>query len=381
MPRVKKEFKSKEPITIRFKELSKGSKSIYLDIYVNGKRDYDFLKLYLKPERTKADREQNELVMRMAEKIKAERIKQIVMSGGNFKNVSNVLQEVLLLDFIQKVINEKLKEGKSEGTIKQNLAVIKWINKYCPQMKLKEINKEFAINFVLYLKNTELSEQSIKNYIVVLKSVCNRAVESGLIETNPFATKKINSMVKCQPKQREYLTFDELKKVSESKCGNQQVKQAFLFSCYSGLRYSDISKLRWCDLELGANGVMYANFIVKKTKKAQRLPLNQFALEQMPDKPDNGQNELIFKLPTICVIEKQVKILVRNANIDKHITFHCARHTFATLLVSNGENVYNVKELLGHNNVTTTQIYADIVAESLVKSVNVFDKLFNSESK
>ncbi len=155
------------------------------------------------------------------------------------------------------------------------------------------------------------------------------------------------------------------------------MKPAFLFCCFSGLKYSAVLKMTWREITVSANGLAQLETSMKKTGKPLYLPLSDNARKWLPERGDTPDDSRVFyKLPDqVTNADVRLRTLVKKAEISRHVTFHVARHTFATLTLSYGADLYTVSKLLGHSNVRTTQIYAKIVDESKRKAVNLIPKL------
>jgi len=200
-----------------------------------------------------------------------------------------------------------------------------------------------------------------------LKTFINKAVESGIIEKNPLKLVK----VKTGKGNRVYLTKEELRAVIDKyeQLHGGYVKNAlrvFLFACYTGLRYTDIKLLCWGNIR---NGTIEIKF--HKTSKFDILPLNTKAVELLPVKCENKAK--VFRVPANQKINDYLKQGIKLAGIDKNISFHCARHTFATLLLEASGNIAVVSKLLGHSNLATTQIYAKVLESEKQKAVMLMD--------
>jgi len=163
--------------------------------------------------------------------------------------------------------------------------------------------------------------------------------------------------IKKPETKREYLTIQEVKKLYKTKCSNQEVKDAFIFSCFTGLRYSDVINLTWNNI---SNDKI--EFKQRKTGGVEYLPISQTAKDILV-KRQKGKNKskLIFNVPTKVGIFKHIKNWVKDAGIKKRVSFHTARHTFATMTLTQGVDLYTVSKLLGHKDISTTQVYAKII--------------------
>ena len=382
---ARKSLKAKEPVRLRFKQLNNGNKSIYLDIYQDGKRTYDFLKLYLVPERTAADRTRNEQTMRAANTIKAQRI--IELANGTAGIAPKQGAKILLTDWVRKCRNEK----HQVSTINSLMATCRALEQFAPRARLSDIDRDFCLRFMHFLqndcrvydnaKNDLISVRTAQQYYSIFVSTMNAAVRSGLITRNPNASIAANERIKASEVQRCYLTQEELQGIIEAEpksTGAANTKQAFLFSCFCGLRISDIKRLRWCDIK-EADGQKRIEIVMQKTQEALYTPLSQQALAYLPARGNKTDTDNVFgNLATDMRLNVHMLQLAAAAGINKHVTFHTARHTFATLLLTKGADIYTTSKLLGHTNITTTQIYAKIVDAKKQEAVNLLDKIFNN---
>ena len=157
------------------------------------------------------------------------------------------------------------------------------------------------------------------------------------------------------------------------------MKKAFVFSCFTGLRLSDARTLTWRKVYKTPDGkTLYIHVFMQKTQKPNNIPLSQEALNCLQPKED--LDEPIFTLPASdATINYHVKKLVKAAGIEKKVSFHCSRHTFATMMLTLGVDIYTTSKLLGHANVTTTAIYAKIVDKKKVDAMNLVNDLFTKD--
>ncbi|MDQ6481279.1 site-specific integrase [Dyadobacter sp. LHD-138] len=155
---------------------------------------------------------------------------------------------------------------------------------------------------------------------------------------------------------REFLFLDELQQLANTKCESEVVKKASLFSVLTGLRFSDINTLEWSELR-GSAGNRYIQFSTDKTGSAEFLPFSDQAYALLEEK-GNGK---VFQGLKYYLVDTVLPDWLKEAGIDKHITFHCFRHTFATLQLVLGTDIVTVSKLLGHRDIKTTMIYVKIV--------------------
>ena len=207
----------------------------------------------------------------------------------------------------------------------------------------------------------------------------NKAVRDGIIPQNPFKRLDRREKFHPAPEEREFLTIEELKTLMAVPCTNEQVKKAFIFSCFTGLRLSDVRSLTWEKIHTMPDGeTMYVHTVMQKTQKPVNVPLSSMALQYLPERKD--PETPVFNLPVSdAAINYHIKKWVKNGEIAKTISFHCSRHTFATMMLTLGADLYTTSKLLGHSNVTTTQIYSKIIDKKKVETVNLVDDLFTEK--
>jgi len=375
----RKKFKAKEPVRIRFKPLAGGNKSIYLDKYVDGKREYEFLKLYLVPERTGEDKEANANAMKIAMTMKSQRIMDIQNNAHGMVSNSDG-SKIKLLNYVQDYANKK-KEIASQSTYVNYLALRRHLELYKgDKIILGQIDKDYCQGFINYLKSVKsdlykrpLSENTQDGYMTKLEAVINCAIMEGLMNGNPFKQIKSDDKPKARPGEVKFLTIDEVNALIKTPFENHQnIKNAFLFSCFTGLRYSDITRLTWDKIQKDSNNNTVIAFVQKKTKKQEYLPISSKALQYLPEKSE----DIVFKLPMKGRINDLLRRWAETAKIKKHITFHVARHTNATLLLSLGVPIETISKILGHSDIQTTQIYAKVMDKSKRDAVDKLDELF-----
>jgi len=166
------------------------------------------------------------------------------------------------------------------------------------------------------------------------------------------------------------LTIQEVRKLNRNVCGNKDVKDAFIFSCFTGLRYSDVLNLKWSNIKKDK-----IEFIQKKTGGVEYLPIAEEAKKILKKKAKSKSNESVFHLPKKPVIWEHIQNWKKAAEIDKKVSFHTARHTFATLSLTMGTDLYTVSKLLGHKSISTTQVYAKIIDKKKVQAINKLPSL------
>ena len=184
-----------------------------------------------------------------------------------------------------------------------------------------------------------------------LRATANQAVKEGYLHSNPFS---LVDRIKVPEKIKEFLTLEEIQKFANTPCKHNEVKLGFLFCCFTGLRVSDLEKLTWSNIKSGA-----IHITSQKTGRVVVVPLAPVAKEILSQKEKSFGS--VFKIPKRGWRSKVMKAWVKDSGVDKRITFHSSRHTFATLSLTYGADLKTVSTLLGHTTVKTTEIYGKIV--------------------
>lgn len=376
MPRTKKPTKVKEPIRLRTKELADGSKSLYLDIYRNGKRTYEYLKMYLIPETDRNARQQNETTMAAANAIKSKRI--IELTSGE-AGIVNHKDKVYLQDWMQTY--KENQERRDKKGISQIKSVTHILKDYAGErFTLDRIDITFCQGYIDYMltsyrpKGKPIAASTRNTYYQIFNGALNAAVRAKRILRNPFNEMDKSEKPKMPESVRSYMTIEEVRALIATPMENEKVKSAYLFSCFCGLRISDILRLKWKDIFVD-NGQYRLSVAMQKTREPIYLPLSNEALKWMPERGDKTADEHVFELPT--TVNQLIKPWAKAAGISKRFTFHTARHTFATMLLTLGADLYTVSKLLGHTSVKMTQVYAKIINKKKDDAVNLTNGLFD----
>ena len=384
-------MKDKELVTLRSKEMQNGGKSLYLDYSVDGIRHKEYLHMYIVPERTKIDRLQNVETMKTAQAMKAKKIVDLQNGVAGFRTKRK--KDVLLLDYLEQQKDSYAKQGKTEysNTIGKILA---WLRLYGKNVALRQVDKDYILDFLGFTrkgvpdikeKDKEkkrgrkmstkkgLSDVTVHAYYQTLSTQFNNAVRDHLMERNPIHDLTAAERPKAPESERAYLTYDEVQRLVQTECGNSQVKQAFLFACFTGLRLGDIESLTWNEIKQAPDGGLEVGTRQNKTQRMVYVPISGNAMKFLPER--GRKNEKVFRLVSRSVIGELLNTWTKRAKIDKHISFHCSRHTYATLLLTYGADLYTVSKLLGHSDIGVTQIYAKIVDQKKQEAVNLIPKL------
>jgi len=370
-------------VSLREKKISKGRKSLYLDFYpaiphpTNGKDTRrEFLGLYIF-EKTKnpIDKQHNIDTLKIAQSIRQKR--------ENFLNKPEIysqyekeqlrIKELGEHDFVtyfRKLANKRT--HSNQGNWKSALKYLESFTK--GSLKFTDLDHVFIDDFKEYLltttshksKKRRLAQNSAVSYFNKVKAALKQAYKDGILQND------LNSKVKpieAEETRREYLTREELNKLVKTPCNNDLLKRAALFSALTGLRFSDIQKLVWGEVEHIKGQGYFLNFTQKKTKAKENYPISEQAYSLLGEAKDlTAQVFEGFKYSAYQ--NKHLYQWIGAAGITKDITFHCFRHTFATLQLFNGTDIYTVSKMLGHKDLKTTQVYAKIVDEAKRKAVD-----------
>ena len=375
-------LKSKDFVNLRQRRRPNGRITLYLDICNGGVRKYEYLKLYLVPENTKADKLTNKETLKLAEAIKAQRV--VEMQSRQFGLDIVDSSKVLFYDFIESLINRK--EGTTKTSWKNCMAhLLRYETNR--SITFKEITPVWVQGFRDYLDNKAkqwdidtrkrvvdpkpISQGTKALMFQKFCSALNLAVRQGIINSNPSVNVE---RFKEPESDREFLTIDELRQLTSTPPPDKEVARAFLFSCLTGLRWSDIVNLTWGNVQNYGDSTRIV-FTQQKTGGHEYLDLTPQAVDIIGER--GKKDEKVF--PNLTVVQTariNVTAWVNAAGIDKHITFHSGRHTFAIMMLDIGVDLYTVSKLLGHKSIETTQIYAKILDKNKQAAVNKIPSIF-----
>jgi len=319
----------------------------------------------------KNQREHNKSVNSLAENIRAKALVDYANNKHCFEDLEK--QKASFFEFMESIIVEKEKTDSAS-----NCSI--WVSSLIhlrrfhplPELKFEDINAELLNSFKQYLQtsaktksDTLLSSNTASSYFNKIRAALNLAYQQGIIRRNPVQEVK---SIKIIQNKRNYLTDEELKRLVNAECRYDVLKKAFLFSCLTGIRWSDIQKFTWIDLCKLDDGHRIV-FNHKKTKHLQYLDLPEEAVALLGSKQE-GKERLFKGLKYSAYVNVALSQWMLRAGITKHITFHCARHTFAVRMLTHGIDIYTVSKLLGHSELKTTQVYADIIEHKRKEAMN-----------
>jgi len=379
----------KDSVRLRQRAQATGNVSLYLDIYIDGRRSYEYLKLYLIPEKTREDKQRNRETLKLAEAIRGKRL--VEVQNGKFGFESGFKLNTNFLEYYRHLCEERLHNPASRGNWGNWYSAMKHLERYCRHdMTFKEVTPEWIQGFKDYLNRTArvkdrrktidtdmdakpLSQNSKVSYFNKLRACVNQAFEEGIIPRNPL--RGIEGF-KAEERERVYLTLGEVRALAAGECHYQVLKRAFLFSCLTGLRKSDIEKMRWGEVRQEGEYTRIV-FKQKKTCGQEYLDINSQAAQYLGER---GEDEALvfggFRYSAYMLVELRAWAL--RCGITKHITFHTGRHTFAVLMLDLGADIYTVQKLLGHREIRTTEIYANIMDKKKQAAVSMIPDILPS---
>lgn len=379
---------SKDPVRLRRRTVKNGRQSLYLDIYIDGRRSYEYLKLYLEPERTSEDRRKNQQTLMFAEAVRARRI--LDLQNDRFGFDVRYRVETPFFEFLERIIEERSAEAAdSSGNIYNWRGCLMHLRTYAGREDLtfRDVTPEWCEGFRRYLEkeasnrshmngrgeftsHIPLEASSRQSYWTKFKACLHAAVDKRIIPDDP--SRGIKGF-KVEQAERPYLTIEEVRSMAATPCRHPGLRRAFLFSCLTGIRKSDIMKLRWRDVQRQGEFTRII-FRQKKTKGLEYLDLSPEAVQFMGER--RGADDLVFKdFRYHCASNDELRLWAAHAGVRKHISFHCGRHTFAVMMLDLGADIYTVSKLLGHRELRTTQVYAALLDKKKQAAVSMIPSL------
>ena len=337
-------------VALRSKKLADGSKSLYLDIYVKGLRSYEFLGIKL----IKNDPNRKHK-LQFAEGKRAKRELELM---ANYHDVPRNFNGD----------DDFLEYFKNNATDASFTSIYNSFNTFVKhktikgKLPFKLISEKLIEDYKTYLISKHKNSTAWV-YLIKLKTILNKAIKDRIIEKSPgkFISIRRDEIDKV------FLTEEELKTLVKTDSENIEIKKAYLFSCFTGLRISDVKSLTWSQIQ--ENKLFFRQ---KKTKGLEFLPLAKTAIKYLYlniDKNNIKQDEKVFNLSFEKSINNALRDWVTKAEINKYLTFHSARHTFATLSLSYGIDLYTLSKMMGHKSIKMTEIYARIINKTAEEAI------------
>lgn len=389
--------KIKENPKLHAKKLSDGRESLYLEYYlgrqewideetgqtkVKHERRKDFLNLYLiSKARTPIEKSTNEEILELANKIRFEKEQQFKENKDGYRLKSK--KKINVFDFMQAYYDNYTKGDKRmiKAAIKRFKDFIAleyplYKNIVTPD----QLNKDMMEKFVEYLQSISKGEGALTHY-KRFKKIIKYGVEHDVIRKNPC------SGVVCKSDEnaltKDVLSLEEMEQLISTKYDQQNpnVRRAFIFCLYTGIRFCDVKDLMYSDVDYSSKRI---TFNQKKTqghssKSWVTIPLNDGLLSLIGEHPKDESGNLIdgriFTLPSQSMCLRSLKYWVKLAKINKHISWHCARHSFAVNILNNGANIKTVASLLGHSGLQHTEKYTRAVDSLKEDAINSLPEL------
>jgi len=364
-------------VSLLKREISKNRFSLYLDFYPEipnpktGKPTRrEFLKMYLyQNAKNPIEKQHNKETKQIAEQIRQKRENYLnkpeIYTGYEKEQLR--IKELSEQNFVEyfKSLADKRKASNYDNWVSAYKYLENFTGGY---LKFADLNEKFCNEFKEYLLNTKsnknkkvtLSQNSAVSYFNKVKATLKQAYNDG------YLTNDLNSKIKPikeQETRREFLTIEEVNKLLKTDCKNPLLKTVAIFSALTGLRHSDIKKLVWGELEYIEGNGYFIKFQQKKTKSIEMHPISDQAyslLGESKEPKDKVFEGLIYSDHE----NEKLKEWIKDAGITKKITFHNFRHTYATLQLSNGTDIFTISKMLGHKNLKTTQIYAKVINQA-----------------
>ena len=373
-------------ISLSQRKLKDGRISLSIEFYrgseitEDGKRkhlrSFENLDSYLiNDPKTAKEKKENKEVLEFAENVVA--IRKAEYAQGRFELKNTTKAKRVFLNFFAELTEEK-QTLDSSNNYGNWYSTYQHLKKVVPKnLTFDEIDENFIKKVRKYFEKDAISKSKIPlsqnskySYFNKFKAALRNAFDNGYLTIN-YAS-KVKSFEQAES-QREYLTFDELQSLAKAECKYPVLKKAFLFSCLSGLRWSDINSLVWSEVR-DEGDVFKVNFRQEKTDGVEYLYISKQARELLGKRED--PKDRVFKgLKYGMTYNTEIIRWCNRAAVPKHITFHSARHTNAVLLLENGADIYTVSKRLGHRELRTTEIYAKIVDSKMKEAAEIIPEL------
>jgi len=370
-------------VKLRQKAISGNRQSLYLDFYpaishpeTGEPTRREFLGLYIYDKaKSPIDKQHNNETLQLAEQIRQKRENYLnkpeIYTGYEKEQLKiKELGEKNFVEYFQELANKR-KASNHDNWVSAYNYLETFTKGY---LKFADLNEKFCNDckeFLLTTKSNKsnkatLSQNSAVSYFNKIKAALKQAFKDGYLQSDLNA--KIEP-IKQADTQRNFLTIEELNSLVKTECNNPLLKCAALFSALTGLRFSDIQNLVWGDIHHSAEGGYAIYFTQQKTKGVEVLPISEQAYNLL-GKPQQPTDKVFKGLTYSAYENKHLYQWIGAAGITKNITFHCFRHTFATLQLSKGTDIYTVSKMLGHRELKTTQIYAKIIDQTKREAAN-----------
>lgn len=369
-------------VTIRAKQLAPAKYHLFVDIYENGQREKRYLKLYVSDDYTqpemdkhgnivfdgkgkpkvKKPKPQDKESWELAAKIRTELENSVNKKTYGFDSAmkGKASFTTYFTDYVE-IYNRK--------DYRKAVACLTKFNEFNKgkDIRCNAITEDYVKLFTEYLQ-AKLKGETPHCYFRIFKAVMKKAYKEGLLKTNfaeDVSIKKVTAI------RKDILSFDEIQKLQSTPANNGEVKRAFLFSCLTGIRFGDLIQLTWSNIKDNQDGLMLS-FCQSKTSKNVNVNLTGDAANLLGSR--QATTDLIFRLPSHTGVLKSLRTWVKTAKVNKKVTFHVARHSFATNLIFYGADLKTASTLLGHSRLDQTNLYAREVEALKQRAVDLLPR-------
>lgn len=364
--------------------LKSGNVSLIRYSFHDGERHRESTGKVLRVELDATIKATNRSIVRQERAMCDEIEKELLMTGADFESTQR--GKMLLSDYL--CPDQDVKVSQLDSVSRQMKSLVGHVKTY-GDVALRDVNENWVRGFVRYLKEDavrlstkdkaktkKISQNTQSKNLVILAIALNKAQREKRIRVNPLQFLTSKERISPRQSNRTYLELSEVRKLAETECAGDahgyDIKAAFLFCINVGLRFSDVTKLRLCDFKKDERGT-FLNITMQKTGEQLYIYVSDYALSLLPKVED--KTKPVFRIPSAKTTNYYLDEWVKAAGIEKHITFHCSRHSCATLLLSNGVNLQNVQAQLGHTSSKTTEIYAKLMGFARKQTANRMDEI------
>lgn len=366
-----------------------GTALVQIEAYLEGKKTYFSSHIYLRPDQWDSKRQvikahpHADILNRMLREfiLKLESKELELWKNGYDVSLNRLKEEFRskagssFLQFVKNLIGNSQQRA---STKRNHMSTYRWMVRFRPGVNFKDVDPKYIHDFEQFLYSNGFQTNTVAKHMKHLKSFVNAAIDRDYINANDYAFRRYR--IKTKDTKHSFLQPEEITKLEELVLEGKKKKlnhslEAFLFCCYTGLRYSDFRSLTEKNL-VRINGKPWIVYTSVKTGVEVKLPISLLfdgKAWKMLQKHKNNLSAFFAIKPNSNVNKELIRIR-KIAKIDKHFSFHSARHTNATLLIYKGANITTVQKLLGHRNISTTQIYSEVMESTLIKDLKKCSK-------
>jgi integrase len=350
-------------IKVRFKPTDQKGYSLYLDLWHQGTRQYEFLRLYLHGNSDALERDKETIKIACMARDQKEKLLEEKQPGFGLNTKKNRKN---FIDYFSE-LTKKEKHHNWRSCLKH---LVDFAGNSLP---FKQLNRKFCEEFKEYLLS-KVEKNTASCYLKKFKTALNIASKERLLIENPA----LGINIKTNEGRREFLTFEELQIAMKTPAMDSDIINAFIFSCFTGIKYSRVKNLTFGQIEEN-----YLKIRRKGATEEEKLKLHskaQSIINEQQEKAMKREDNLIFSLPQASgPVNETIKDWMKKAKIDKNITFQCARHTFATMCLAFDADIYSVARMLGHRDLKSTEVYLKLIdkkKEDAIDRLPSYDMIF-----